>query len=116
MEIRGKAVLYRNRLEFHHPRIFPAGSEEKTDRKDLVLALYSEVDQISQNKIRSVMKEIFNNLKLSESEWEWLPQWLREKYHLPSRLKALKGVHFPDRNKIDDYLNFKTEFQKRLIF
>lgn len=116
VELRGKAVLYRNRLEFHHPQIFPASSEENTDEKDLVLALYSEVEQTSQNKIRSVMREIFKNLKLSESELEWLPQWLRTKYHLASLLKALKGVHFPDTEQIDDYLNFKTEFQKRLIF
>ena len=47
---------------------------------------------------------------------EWLPKWLREKYQLAPRLKALKGVHFPDTNKIDAYLNFQTEFQKRLIF
>ena len=48
VELRGKAVFYRNRLEFHHPQIFPAGSEENTVEKDLVLALYSEIEQISQ--------------------------------------------------------------------
>ena len=117
VEIRGKAVLYRNRLEFHHPQIFPAGDENQTDQQDIVVALYSEMDQISQNKIRSLMKEIFKHLNFSELESEeWLPQWLRHKYKLPSRLKALKGVHFPDKNKIPAYLDFKTEFQKRLIF
>lgn len=116
VELRGKAVLYRNRIEFHHPQIFPASPEEHTSEKDLILALYSEMEQISQNKIRSIMKEIFSRLKLSETELEWLPDWLKKKYHLISRLKALKGVHFPDTNRIDDYLNFKTEAQKRLIF
>ena len=116
VELRGKAVLYRNRMEFHHPQIFPANPEEPTNETDLVLALYSEIEQISQNKIRNIMKEIFSNLKLSESDLEWLPKWLKKKYHLPSRLKALKGVHFPDTKCIDDYLNFKTESQKRLIF
>ena len=116
VELRGKAVFYRNRLEFHHPQIFPAGSEESVKEKDLVLPLYSEVAEISQNKIRSIIEEIFTHLKFSELEWEWIPQWLREKYHLLSRLKALKGVHFPEDDKIDAYLNFQTEFQKRLIF
>ncbi len=116
VEVRGKASLYRNRLEFHHPQIFPASPEENANEKDLVLALYSEIDQISQHKIRSIMKEIFKHLKLSETDLEWLPEWLKKKYQLTSRLEALKGVHFPDANRIDDYLNFKTEFQKRLIF
>lgn len=116
VEVRGKAVLYRNRLEFHHPQIFPAGREEEVEKRDLVQALYSEIESISQHKIRNIMKEIFNSLRVSEEDLEWLPQWMIKKYHLSSRLKALKGIHFPDSEKIDDYLNFKTEFQKRLIF
>jgi len=116
VELRGKAVFFRNRLEFHHPQIFPAGSEENVKEKDLVLPLYSEIEQISQNKIRNILKEIFTRLKCSEGEWEWLPQWMRERYHLLSRLTALKGVHFPEDDKIDAYLNFQTEFQRRLIF
>lgn len=116
VELRGKASFYRNRLEFHHPQIFPASSEEEIQEKDLVLALYSEVEQISQNKMRKIIQEIFNSLKLQNSEWEWLPPWLLKEYNLLDRYSALKGVHLPDEQRIDDYLNFKTEFQKRLIF
>ena len=116
VEIRGKLTLFRQRFTFNHPQIFPANPQEEIKSQDLVLPLYSEIDFLTQHKIRSIIKEIFTHLSLSNEDLEWLPPWLIKKYNLSSRLKALKGVHFPDRNKIDDYLNFKTEFQKRLIF
>ena len=116
VEVRGKATSYRNRMEFHHPQIFPASPEETADKKDLVLALYSEIETVSQHKIQSIMQEIFSRLTISESDVEWLPLWMTKKYNLVSRLKALKGIHFPDTHRIDEYLNFQTEFQKRLIF
>ena len=116
VEVRGKANLYRDRLEFHHPQIFPNRPEKETHAKDLILALYSEIDTISEHKIRNTLKEIFTHLKVREEDLEWLPSWLTKKYNLVSRLKALKGVHLPNNKKIDEYLNFKTEFQKRLIF
>ena len=116
VEVKGKAVLYRNRLEIHHPQIFPASADQNKEETEIVSALYSETQQISQHKIRSLMKRIFEHLQVAEEEGEWLPQWLRKKYDLVSRFEALKGVHFPDTNKISDYLDFQTEFQKRLIF
>ncbi len=117
VELRGKAVFYRNRLEFHHPQIFPAGPEESVEEKDLILPLYSEVAQVSQNKIRNIMREIFTGLQPEAKEKEeWLPQWLRKKCLLPTRFQALKGIHFPEADSIDAYLSFQTEFQKRLIF
>ena len=115
VEIRGKAGIYRGRWIFNHPQIYPAGSET-TSEQDLLLPVYSEMDQITQYKIRSIMKEIFKCIDWSKEDMEWLPSWLLEKYQLVSRLKAFKGVHFPDKNRVEDYLNFKTEFHKRLIF
>ena len=116
VELRGKVTLFRNRFTFNHPQVFPANPEEEIKSQDLVLPLYSELEPLTQYKIRSIIKEIFAHLSLSDQELEWLPPWLMKKYNLISRFKALKGAHFPDRNKIDAYLNFKTEFQKRLIF
>ena len=116
VEVRGKATLFRHRLTFNHPQIFPANSQEEVKSQDLVLPLYSEINFITQYKVRSIVKEIFARLSVSDQDIEWLPPWLIKKYNLVSRLKALRGVHFPDNKKIDDYLNFKTEFQKRLIF
>ncbi|MCY4321049.1 MAG: ATP-dependent DNA helicase RecG [Bdellovibrionaceae bacterium] len=116
VEVRGKVTLFRNRFTFNHPQLFPSSPEEEIKNQDLVLPLYSEIDSITQHKIRSIIKEIFTHLFLSDKDFEWLPAWLIKKYKLISRLKALKGVHFPDSKRIDDYLKFQTEFQKRLIF
>ena len=116
IEVHGKAIFYRNHLEFHHPQIFPSNSGENPKEEDLIFPVYTEIEQISQNKLRTIMKEIFRNLNGFEQDLEWLPEWLIKKYNLVSRFKALKGIHFPDKNKVDEYLQFKTEFQKRLIF
>lgn len=120
IELRGKATLYKNRLEFYHPQIFPyePASLDNNQNKDQdkILPLYSTIQQVSQYKIRQIMKEIFTSLTLDESELEWLPNWLRKKYQLMPRLQALKRLHQPDPSLFYEYLNFKTEFQKRLIF
>ena len=115
VEVRGKVSLYRNLWTFNHPQIFPVSSEV-IQEEDLILPVYSEIDQITQYKIRRVMKEIFKSLDFKELELEWLPDWLLKKYGLISKLKALKGIHFPEKERINDYLKIQTEFQKRLIF
>ena len=115
VEARGKVSLFRHSWTFNHPQIFPASSEV-IQEQDLILPVYSEIEQVTQYKIRSIIKEIFHSLDVTEKDIEWLPRWLIKKYQLISKLKALKGVHFPEKEKIDDYLNFQTEFQKRLIF
>ena len=117
VEVRGVASFYRNRLEFHHPEIFPIGKEENQEKgEDVLLPFYTEIESISQNKIRTIMKNIFQSLDLSERDLEWLPSWLREKYELIDRFKALKGLHFPDQKLVDEYVSYKTDFHKRIIF
>ncbi len=117
VEVRGVASFYRNRLEFHHPEIFPIGKEVDQVKEDgVLLPLYTEIEAVSQNKIRSIMKTVFENLEISEEEIEWLPSWLREKYQLIDKFKALKGLHFPDQKLVDDYFDSKTDFHKRIIF
>ena len=115
VEVRGKVSIFRDRWTFNHPQIFPASSEIVLD-EDLILPVYSEIDQVTQYKMRNIMKEVFNSLDAAQSDLEWLPDWLIKKYGLVSKLSALKGVHFPNKQRIDEYLNFQTEFQKRLIF
>ena len=114
VEVRGKVTRYRHSWTFNHPQIFPA-SDEIIKEEDLILPVYSEIEQVTQYKIRSIMKEIFNSLDLTE-DLEWLPPWLLKKYGLISKIEALKGLHFPQKERIDEYLSCQTAFQKRLIF
>lgn len=116
VEVRGVASLYRGRLEFHHPQIFPASSKEELQPQDLLLPVYTESESLSQGKIRQIMGNLLKGLELVGTELEWLPQWIREKYNLVDRFTALKGLHEPDLNLIDSYLEFKTPFQERVIF
>lgn len=135
VEVRGAPSFYRGRLEFHHPQIFPAEKKpEEPDKpsagtaprpegpsaeeKSLILPLYTEIEKISQTKIRSLMRTAVQALEETgaEQKIEWLPEWLRRKCRLPGLWASLKGLHFPDSRSVNDYLDFKTEFQKRIIF
>ena len=119
VQVRGTASFYKNKFEFHHPQIFPVSSDEESSKEDLLIPLYTENESITQTKLRKIMLTVLEKLESTKEEWEWLPPWLRKKYDLVDRFTALKGVHFPEKsnkNNIDDYLNFKTKSQKRLIF
>jgi len=118
VEVRGAASIYRNTLEFHHPEIFPFSEDEdpEAQKKNILLPIYSEIEQVSQYKIRKIMQTVFEDLDDSESQLEWLPSWLRDKYHLIDIKTALKGLHFPNQKLIEDYLGVQTEYHKRIIF
>ena len=116
IEVKGTASYYQNHLEFHHPQIFPISDENNLQEEDLLIPIYTDIDGISQTKIKKLMSFILQNLYPIKEEIEWLPKWLKEKYNLIDLYKALKGIHEPDIKFIDDYLNFKTPFQSRLIF
>ena len=117
VEVRGTASFYRNRLEFHHPQIFPfeEGKAPQTEERFL-LPLYTETEGVSQNKIRKIMTFILEELSPLRDNMEWLPLWLRKKYGLKDRWSALKEIHNPDQSLADKYLNFKTPCQIRLAF
>ena len=115
VEAVGKLSSYKGKMELHHPQLYPA-SEEEVDTKELVVPVYPEIENVSSLKMKKLIHQVFQDLKLSEEEVEYLPKTLRDKYNLITRLEALKGVHLPDETHMEEYLNFKTKFQKRLIF
>ena len=116
VEVRGVTSFYRNKLEFHHPQIFPFEGDPPEVEERFLLPIYTETEGVSQNKIRKIMAFLLEALMPLKEEMEWLPLWLREKYDLVDRLSALRGIHDPDLNLADDYLNYQTPYQKRLIF
>ena len=120
IQVKGTASFYRNRLEFHHPQIFHASSKTELTEENSIIPLYTETEALSQNKLRKIMETIFkeldSTLDSTTEELEWIPDWLKEKYKLKNYFTALKEIHFPNKDKADDYLDFKTSAQKRLIF
>lgn len=116
VQIRGTASLYKNRLELHHPQIFHVSPETEKIENDLIIPLYTENEALSQIKLRKLMTTILEGLEPIKNELECLPKWIRDKYNLMDRFTALKKMHFPEKDQIDNYLEFKTPFQKRIIF
>ncbi len=47
---------------------------------------------------------------------EKLPEWLRTKYELPSRLEALEHVHRPPEGAGADYIEQTSPYHRRIIF
>ena len=119
VEVRGVPSIYQGKLEFNHPQIFSAKdikTDEVEEDKNLLLPVYSEIEGVSQYKVRGLIKTIFENVKDNKESLEWLPDWLREKYKLPNNFEALRDLHFPKREWVDLYFDFKTPCQKRIIF
>ena len=112
IEVRGSARLYKGRLEFHHPQIFPY-QEEKLEEKDNLTPIYRETGDISQTKIRKIIHYVLDNM---DYEKDFLPAWIKTKYNLISHQASLQGIHQPDASMPDKYLSFKTKPQKRFIF
>ncbi|UYL07723.1 ATP-dependent DNA helicase RecG [Bdellovibrio sp. SKB1291214] len=108
----GKVTEYRGRIEFHHPDIRDIDPEE--ENQDALIPLYTEIEGLATAKI---MKLIRLGLQQIE-EWpeETLPKWMREKYNLKPRKDALMEMHHPNPAKAQEYTQFKSEAQRRLIF
>lgn len=116
VEVRGTASMYRGQMEFHHPQIFPASKRKEFQKQDLLLPIYTETETLSQNKIRQIMANLLSTMEPFGKELEYLPTWIRKTHNLIDRWTALKGLHKPDLNLIDSYLQFQTSFQERIIF
>lgn len=108
----GKVTNYRGRLEFHHPDIQDPKSDGEDE--DKIIPIYTEIERLSSKKIRSIYSTAFQGLN-SPIE-EKLPQWMLEKYKLKKRHEAIFNLHHPPQGQADLFLEFKTDFQKRIIF
>ncbi len=108
----GKVIEYRGRAEFHHPDIRDIEPDEET--QDALIPLYTEIEGLATAKIMKLIRLAFAQL----GEWpeEVLPKWILEKYHLKKRQDALKEIHYPDPAKAQEYAEFKSQAQRRIIF
>lgn len=73
-----------------------------------ILPVYPSSDGLSQNFWRKLTANV-----LQDKKWDftdYLPDFIRQKYHLPGFYEALKDIHFPDS------LRRKERARKRLAF
>ena len=116
VKIVGRITKYRNIFEFHHPDIHPYKPDDT--QESLLIPIYTEMEGISQNKIRKVIDTAFTALKQNSEfiKYDPLPEWVKKKHNLLDKGKALELIHHPDKDKIQEYLEFQAPAQKRLIF
>ena len=111
----GKVSFYRDQPTLIHPDVYPFKEQEEAEE---LVPVYTEMEKISQQKIRKMMNTAFLALKQSADflNSDPLPLWLREENHLITRISALEKIHKPDQEKAEEYLQFRSPAQKRLIF
>ncbi|MFK8137132.1 MAG: ATP-dependent DNA helicase RecG [Bdellovibrionales bacterium] len=106
----GKVLDYRGRIEFHHADI----QDWTEDESDALLPIYTEIDRLSPKRFRTIMENAFNALEVPIADK--LPISIRNEKKLLDRHKAMKGIHFPEAGLGNDFFNYKTEYQRRIIF
>jgi ATP-dependent DNA helicase RecG len=116
VRISGKVILYRGRLEFHHPDIQPIYEDDEADIKDILIPLYAETEGLTTVKMRKLLQQASEEIIATKTYPEIFPAWLRDKYKLVTRAEALKEVHFPQITNAETLLKFTSHAQHRIIF
>ena len=116
VKVVGRITKYRNIFEFHHPDIHPYKQDDT--QESLLVPIYTEMEGISQNKIRKVIDTSFTALKQNSEflKFDPLPEWIKKEHNLMDKAIALELIHHPDKDKVQEYLEFRAPAQKRLIF
>jgi len=115
VKVSGQAIYYKGYPELHHPDIYPFKEEEEVDA---LLPVYTEIEKISQNKIKKMMSQALKILTEDDnfSKTDLLPEWLRKEAKLIHQRESLIKIHQPDQKQANDYLQFRSPAQIRLIF
>ena len=117
VKVTGQVSYYRNQPELTHPDIHPFSGEED-DQQDMLIPVYTEIEKISQHKIRKMIATAFEALIKNEDflHSDPLPDWLKKEYQLKDKIPALREIHQPCPEEAELYLRFRASSQKRLIF
>lgn len=117
VRVSGKVTRYRGKIEFHHPDLELISEESDLAAEDRLIPLYTETEGISPAKIRKLVAHAFLELSTSaEGIPEVFPKNFRDKYQLLSRTQALREIHQPDPERVEEYLRFRSPAHRRLIF
>ncbi len=114
----GKVILYRGKLEFHHPDIHEVRKDEVIE--DELLPIYPETEGLSSTKLRKIISKAMVDLKSNSSidlqAMDPLPQRIRDREKLPSRFESLKFIHQPPKEAGRSFIEGKSDYHRRIIF
>lgn len=113
VQVIGKVVNFRDKLEFHHPEI--RDWEDSINQEDRLIPIYSEIGFLSQKQIIKLIGLVIDSLSKDHS-FETLPKEVIKKYHLESKLNSLKYIHQPPKDFGIEYIHSKSPYHRRLIF
>lgn len=92
----GKVIVYRGRLEFHHPELRPLSEEAETETvQDELIPIYTEIEGLASSKIRKIIQAALDSLQPGELQSEYLPPSYRSKHRLMTWGEAIQNIHGP---------------------
>ena len=110
VKVCGVVRLFRGQIEFHHPEFASHDHSEK------LCPVYSEIEGLSQKKIRNIIKNIFQKIENERDVMSILPDKIRKDFDLLDIFASLKDIHDPKLDTPEMYLKFQARSQKSLIF
>ncbi len=115
VQVVGKVTKYRGRLEFHHPDL--NDFQENLEGKDQLVPLYSETEGLSTRKVQKLVESAFEGLASSKlPSVDPLPEWIKKKYNLVSKIDAMKKIHHPPESAGVEFTNFTSPYHTRIKF
>ena len=108
VKVCGVVHEFKGQPEFHHPDFMPRQSEEG------LWPVYSDIEGVSQKKIRNIIKNIFENS--TQKTLSDLPEALRKEFNVLDLWTSLKDIHSPAMSDMESYLKFQAHSQQSFIF
>lgn len=106
----GKADGSYHRLEVQSPVFDKEGEMKNTGR---IIPIYPLTAGITQNVIRAIIE---NAMKIANHQLEeYLPDFVREKYHLSEMNHAIYTIHFPNQQKDFEYARYRLAFDELFV-
>lgn len=122
VRVTGKVIEYRGRIEFHHPDLREADSEDEV--QDDLIPIYTEIENFSSAKMVRLIRTAIDQLPPEAWPKEKFPASISQKYHLIPRKEAIISLHYPlsafggkaTAEQSQLFNDMKSEAHRRIIF
>jgi ATP-dependent DNA helicase RecG len=110
VSLAGKATLGKQGLYLSSPTYEKGGIELKHTHG--LVPVYPETEGITSKYLRFLIKPILDELAIADT----LPSQIREKYDFPELAKALKTIHYPDKEEDAENSRERFAFDDLMLF